>query len=295
MSEILLFNDDEDKERYLIILKKYSDRYRCSIYAYCLMSNHLHIHLDPKGFDISKFMHSVNTSYVLYYNSKYKRHGHLFQGRFHSRVLHSNSYNLAVSAYIHKNPKDITEYKGREEEYEYSSFGVYIGIRKDKHGIIDCSFVQSITGIINKKVFKKRYFEFVTKSIDTERLNQFDQYEESAALVANECHMARQVVIRNRPISDIISYIAKKLPGRNSFLPASRSIHSDFTAFAAYTLRVLCGLGYRQICEELNNVTISSCSRLCDKGYALSCQKERLFASIFDDLFHSNVNALYQI
>ena len=72
-SEFLLFRESIDKDYYLGLLKKNSDKYKCSIYAFCLMDNHLHLHLDPKGFDISKFMHIMNTSYVLYYNRKYKR------------------------------------------------------------------------------------------------------------------------------------------------------------------------------------------------------------------------------
>jgi putative transposase len=54
VSEILLFRDNDDRDYYLKLLKRYADKYRCSVYAYCLMSTHLHIHFDPKGYDISK-------------------------------------------------------------------------------------------------------------------------------------------------------------------------------------------------------------------------------------------------
>jgi REP element-mobilizing transposase RayT len=65
ISELMLFRDNEDKNYYLRLLKRYKEKYKCSIYAYCIMNNHLHLHLDPKGFDVSKFMHSTNTAYVL--------------------------------------------------------------------------------------------------------------------------------------------------------------------------------------------------------------------------------------
>lgn len=120
ISEINLFrddDDDDDKNYYLALLKKYKEKFHCKIYAYCLMDNHLHCHFDPQGFDISKFMLCVNTSYVLYYNKKYNRHGHVFQGRYESRVISSDTYNLAVSAYVHNNPKDVEGYRGRECEY----------------------------------------------------------------------------------------------------------------------------------------------------------------------------------
>lgn len=50
-SEFLLFRDDDDKDYYLGLLKRYTERYKCSVYAYCLMDNHMHLHFDPKGFD----------------------------------------------------------------------------------------------------------------------------------------------------------------------------------------------------------------------------------------------------
>ncbi len=62
------------------------------------MDSHLHLHLDPRGYDISKFMHCVNTAYVRYYNKKYKGHGHVFQSRFESRILDTDEYNLTVSS-----------------------------------------------------------------------------------------------------------------------------------------------------------------------------------------------------
>jgi putative transposase len=103
ISEFNLLRDEDDKNYYLTLLKKYNKKFHCKIYAYCLMDTHQHMHIDPQGFDISKYMLCVNTSYVLYYNKKYNRHGHVFQGRYESRVVSNDGYSLAVSAYIHNN------------------------------------------------------------------------------------------------------------------------------------------------------------------------------------------------
>ena len=113
-SELLLFRDNGDKDYFLRLIKRYLDKYHCSLYGYCLMDNHLHLHLDPKGYDVSKFMHCLNTAYVWYYNNKYTRHGHLFQDRFVSRMLLTDVHNLVVSAYIHNNPHDIKGYSGKK-------------------------------------------------------------------------------------------------------------------------------------------------------------------------------------
>lgn len=286
ISEILLFRDNEDKECYLKLLKRYSDKYRCGVYAYCLMDNHLHIHFDPKGYDISKFMHSINTSYVIYYNKKYQRHGHVLQERFQSRILDSDGYNLAVSAYIHNNPKDIAGYSGRVEEYEYSSYGIYMGIRKDRYKIIDKGFVQGLMGTKNKKNFARKYHGFVSSNKDIESLDQCRDVGKEEE--KNEYVGGRKVVIRELTPAKAIEYIAYRLkqPLDNIISAQGNKRHREIRAFVAYVLRVLCGLGYGQICENMYNITVSGCARLCDRGYELSNESKMEYADIFGELLN---------
>lgn len=289
ISEILLFKDTMDKNCYLRLLKNCADKYKCSVYAYCLMNTHLHIHLDPKGYDISKFMHSINTSYVLYYNKKYRRHGHVFQERFKSKILNSDRYNLAVSAYIHNNPKDIVGYKNREQEYEYSSFGIYLGVRKDKEKIIDKSFIQGLMGSSNKNSFVRKYYKFVLKQKEVDGFDKF--VEENIESTDNEYISGRKIVLRETAPEKVIAYISAKLglKERNILLSLQSKELSENRAFTAYVLRVLCGLGYRQICETICNITISGCSRLCKKGYDLSNQINVVYHKIFNELLDFSI------
>ena len=283
-SEFLLFRDNADKDCYLELLKKNADKYKCSVYAYCLMDNHVHIHLDPKGYDISKFMHSINTSYVQYYNKKYKRHGHVFQERFQSRILDSDGYNLAVSAYIHNNPKDVEGYAGREEEYKYSSYGIYLGLRKDNLKLVDMSFIQSLIGIGSKQRFTRNYYSFVAGRRDAESIKELK--EEFLETVENVYVSGRKTIIRKISPSKVISYISNKLklPVKSIIASQRKQKLYECRAFSAYVLRVLCGLGYKQICEIIYNITISGCSRLCNRGYELSNKDELLYGNIFNEL-----------
>ena len=283
-SEFLLFRESIDKDYYLGLLKKNSDKYKCSIYAFCLMDNHLHLHLDPKGFDISKFMHIMNTSYVLYYNRKYKRHGHVFQERFQSRILDSDRYNLAVSAYIHNNAKNTEGYAGREEMYPYSSYGIYLGLRKNEHKLIDMSFIKDLIGANGRSKFAGKYYNFVTAQSKVLSLKDIkDQFIEAAE---NEYISGRRTVIREIAPLKVISYIANKLklPTHNMITLPRKQKLQEYRAFTAYVLRVLCGLGYKQICETIYNITISGCSRLCNKGYELLNNSESMYSSIFNEL-----------
>ena len=78
ISEVDLYRDFEDKEKYLSLMKKYKKLYNVKIYGYCLMDNHAHLLVDANGADISKVMHGINFSYAMYYNKKYQREGSSF-------------------------------------------------------------------------------------------------------------------------------------------------------------------------------------------------------------------------
>ncbi|HHU78721.1 MAG: transposase [Caldicoprobacterales bacterium] len=282
-SEVLLFREDQDKEYYLMLLKRYAGKYHSSVYAYCLMDNHVHIHLDPKGYDISKFMHSLNTAYVRYYNIKYERHGHLFQGRFQSRILNSERYNLAVSAYIHNNPKDIAEYKGREEDYPYSSFGIYLNKRKDRYNLIDRSFIMGLLHA-NRDNFRRKYYELVKQQ---DQNNDIDDYSEhTTAESENEYISGRSVILRNISPGEVISYVSRRLGDSANINIAWKSKRKfiNYRAFCAYVLRVLGGLSYREICRNIKSITIASCSQLCDKGYELINDTESIYSEVFHEL-----------
>ncbi|HPV02572.1 MAG TPA: hypothetical protein PK127_08890, partial [Clostridiales bacterium] len=58
----------------------------------------------------------------------------------------------------------------------------------------------------------------------------------------------------------------------------------EYRAFTAYVLRVLCGLRYRQICENIFNITVSGCSVLCRKGFELTEREGSQYAAIFNEL-----------
>lgn len=284
ISEFLLFRDCEDKDYYLSLLKRYIDEYKCSLYAYCLMDNHLHLQLDPKGFDVSKFMQSLNTAYARYYNKKYQRHGHVFQGRFESRILNTDQYNLAVSAYIHNNPHDIEGFSGREEKYKYSSYGIYLGQRPDTLELIDTSFIMGIFNISNKKAFSHKYFEFVKFQRDSGGFTGLKKYLSSA--VEYEYVSGRKVVSRDLVPFEVVAFISEKLKltGKIELSTKYSRMFLDFRAFCAYALRVLCGLSYKDICNIINNVTISGCSHLCNKGYTLLKSDNPFYLSLFNEL-----------
>ena len=91
--------------------------YNVTIHTYCLMTNHYHILLETKHSNISEAIKFLNSFYSMYFNKKYKRSGHLWQGRFGSYYLYNDAHFWVVAKYIERNPikanmvKEITNYK----------------------------------------------------------------------------------------------------------------------------------------------------------------------------------------
>ena len=100
-----VFAEPQDYEEYLHILTKCKKRYKFKLYCFCLMPNHVHLIIEVKEpRKLSKIMKVLNLSYTLYFNSKYKKVGHLWQDRFKSRIVEKDAYLLECINYIETNP-----------------------------------------------------------------------------------------------------------------------------------------------------------------------------------------------
>ena len=99
-----VFRDDADREDYLERIARYRERFGFRLYAYCLMPNHVHLAVEQGPASLSAFMHALQSSYTQYFNRRYGRAGHLFQGRYKSFLVDCDRYFLALVRYIHENP-----------------------------------------------------------------------------------------------------------------------------------------------------------------------------------------------
>jgi REP element-mobilizing transposase RayT len=281
ISEVDLFRSDEDKEYYLDLLQKYTKKFSCSIYAYCLMDNHVHLYINPNGFDISRFMHCLNCAYVIYYNKKYSRHGHLYQGRFASNIVTSNAYSLTLTAYIHNNPKDIEGYRDREEDYEYSSYGIYIGKRIDKRRIVDTDYVLNLFSADKIKACKK-YYEFTKMLRGTEIIEEIDE-DIMKAYCDNEYRSEKRHVERNINPEKIIKVVCESEGEKPEKIKMKYSRESSkLRALIIYGMRILCGYTLKNICEYIGDMSLSGIKRLSDEGYKLYINSR--YSNIFNPL-----------
>ncbi len=114
------------------ILDKMAERKHLlvEIIAYCLMPNHFHLMLKQQADNgISKFMANFSNSYTRYFNTKYKRYGPLYQGKFKAIRVETDEQLFHLSRYIHLNPYSSYVVKTIEdlENYPFSSFPEYLG------------------------------------------------------------------------------------------------------------------------------------------------------------------------
>ena len=95
-----VFEDEEDFSRYLVILQQYRQKYKFKLYHYVLMSNHVHLVLQPaeRGGALSEIMKGINLSYAYHYKKKYEHVGHFWQDRYKSIIVAMDEYLLACGS-----------------------------------------------------------------------------------------------------------------------------------------------------------------------------------------------------
>lgn len=101
----VLFEEESDYKFFLSRLGRCCRETSIRISAYCLMENHVHLLVNDREHAVSGMMHDLARSYSAYYNGKYERKGHLFQGRFLSEPVENERYLFTVFRYILNNPK----------------------------------------------------------------------------------------------------------------------------------------------------------------------------------------------
>jgi len=130
-----IFEDAEDYMRMLrcmqLMLEQYDDQGNrlpplCTFYAYCLMSNHVHLLLRVNQKGIGSTIKHLAVMYAMYYNQKYSRSGHLFQDRFKSEPVNDMAYFVTLLRYIHQNPTKAGMVS-KVGDYDWSSWKEYTG------------------------------------------------------------------------------------------------------------------------------------------------------------------------
>lgn len=285
ISEVLLFKDDEDKIKFLKIVKDAQDQFEFRIYSYCLMDNHAHFIIDANGSDISKVMHFINYKYAMYYNKLHSRCGHLFQDRFKSLIVKDDRYLFALTAYVHFNATDLNGYKTNPEDYRFSSLGIFLGQKIDEFELIDDKFILSMFSLkeVTARIMYKN-FVFKIKSI-------VDAQREEFKKEGTEYKSMRTILVRDLSPEKIIDIIAEKFSIDKLMLKIKRvSEAKEAKAILCFVLRKFCDLKCSDICKILGGMGQANVSKLCSYGRVL--MKQERYKNIVEEILEQRATAV---
>ena len=194
-----IFFDDRDREFFLKQILESKSQFNYIVYAYCLMSNHVHMVIKSQDIFLSKSIQSLLVRYVHYFNKKYNRSGPLVKNRFSSKAIENLQYFIDVCRYIHRNPESA----GIEltQNYRWSSYQEFVGKAK----------------IINKKALLhyydndiNKFIEDTIKTVKERNIEDYIEYELIGKLNDEQLTEAIMDKFNITNISDVPSFFKSK-------------------------------------------------------------------------------------
>lgn len=206
-----IFEDEEDYKRFIQTIQRYKEVCEYKIYAYCLMSNHMHLLIKEGKEPLETVMRRICGSYVFWYNKKYVRVGYLFQDRYKSEPVGVDEYFLTVLRYIFYNPIKagiVTTI----QDYPWTNYIDYI----KGNNQTESDFVLNIINLDKEKAIKK-FIEHINKKSEDKCLDITKKQrltdDEAKKLIKEHCKIDHVIDIQNFDIVHRNLYL-KDLKGR---------------------------------------------------------------------------------
>lgn len=192
-----IFENNEDKQKFINIMLKKRDVSDFNLYAFCVMDNHVHLAVKEDQGILSSCIKGISIGYVSYFNKKYGKSGPLFYDRFKSEAIGDEAQLLAVIRFIHNNPVKA----GIEKEpcgYEWSSAGSYISepvnTCKSENFKNDVNEILSLFSQ-NRKDAVSAFVKF-TKSDEVDIFCDYDVLDRDLEMMRNK-YLANEVIKRS--------------------------------------------------------------------------------------------------
>ncbi|TAN59817.1 transposase [bacterium] len=192
-----VFYNDTDRRFFLKCLKAAKEKTKSKIYAYCLMTNHLHLLLEPSSEDgAGDLIQSLGRRYVRYINQAYKRTGTLWEGRFKSSLISRDEYLLSCARYIELNPVRA-KMAGSPKDYPWSSFGFRAEGRPDE--LLDEDPVYKGLGATPSER-QVNYKEWFKRSASEEELSSIRNAVQKGGIFGNKGFFDRVAQLKGRDV-----------------------------------------------------------------------------------------------
>ncbi len=198
----IIFEETKDYFKYLDILELYKDECNFMLYAYCLMSNHIHLIIQVQGDSLSSVFRRINTHYAIWFNMKYHRTGPMQDGRFHSEPIEDIRYLFAAIKYVHLNPTHAGLESAPGASYPWSSIYEYV---HDNARLIDIDSIRDY--------------------IHPEKLLDFDDIDDSVTPIDIENikvrtpdDVAKDIILQECACNNVSEFLELPLSVRNAHL-----------------------------------------------------------------------------
>lgn len=290
----IIFNDENDYQHFIQLLKEGADFFRVEVISYCLMNNHFHVLLKTREANLSRFMQRLNVAYTRYFNHKYKRVGPLMQGRYKAILVGSDEYFLVLSRYIHLNPVSVKGIKGKglkDKErvlinYKWSSYLAVIDPSK-RSEYFKVEEVLGYTGGDTQNG-REKYREYILEGLNNEIKVPLDEVKYQLILGTEKfvewvkdkfikgrdlkAHPMLKGVTESKAIKEIAEKVAKiynvdakdLIKKKSKFIEA-RNMLIELSYLANINVKSLCEIG-----KELGGITGSGV------GYAHNRIREKM-------------------
>jgi REP-associated tyrosine transposase len=127
VNSLPVFKDADDKNVAVRLLQDEVENSEWCCLEYVVMTTHYHVLLRLRKPTLSSGFQRFNVRYAQYYNKKYRRRGHVFDGRFESRIADTLFARLELARYVARNPV-VARMCDLPEQYPWSGYGATIGL-----------------------------------------------------------------------------------------------------------------------------------------------------------------------
>ena len=195
----VVFAGEPDFRRYLDDLRELKSVFGVRVYAYCLMTNHVHLLLSPGEAvtGMGQMMKALAARATRYRNKLEGRSGTLWGSRYKSSLVQTDQYLLACDRYIELNPVRACMVR-RPEEYEWSSYRQRMGIDSENWIDYDPCYVGLGEAHADRRC---EYGHYVLKGVPEKELSLIRQALQRGQLTGNERFIDEAEIILGRRVA----------------------------------------------------------------------------------------------
>jgi REP element-mobilizing transposase RayT len=294
----VLYQDNEDHELFLSLLRETAAMFHMNVAAYCLMPNHYHVLVQTEDGNLSRCMRHVNGVYTQKYNIRYKTDGTLFRGRYKSVLVQADSHLLQLIRYIHKNPVKA----GMAEnlaDFRWSSHAGYVSGKREWAWLHTDFILSMLTQ--DKKQQDIQYKSFMGMP-DSEEIEVFYAKKNLSSILGEKTfiHWVKEIFFQEKKDQDVpdskrlapdidqINCVVANIYGidKDRLFKAKRGVENEPRNVAIYITRHLKGEPLNKIGEAFN----------LNRDSSVSSAIERVRNRIEKDrAFRKRINAIKEV